>query len=75
MHTADKGGPFGQPGGPPGVWPATPTGLLITIPPQKFYLAVVIYLTPFTFQFWVSFSALFHLLTDGKRGNFEAVGL
>lgn len=46
--------------------------ILIAVTPEKFYLVESIYLTPFTLQLWLLFSALCHLFAGRKRGNFDA---
>jgi len=45
--------------------------ILIAVRPEKFYLVEAIYLTPFTLQFWLLFSALCHLFSGRKRGSFD----
>ena len=46
--------------------------ILITVPPEKFYLAEAIYLLPFTLQFWVLFTGLCHLFAGRKCGSFDS---
>jgi hypothetical protein len=46
--------------------------ILISVPPEKFYLVEAVYLTPLTLQLWLLFSALCHLFVGHRRGSFDA---